>query len=125
MSTTVAPYIPVTRVYESRLPEVDWDNLQPGAVFTDHMLICDFSDGEWKNAAIVPFGPFSLLPTSDTILDGITRDSLITLARGLGIPVEERPVSVDELREGLEGGWAREAFGAGTARLFRESGRSA
>jgi len=36
-------------------------------------------------------------PLSDTILSGITRDSVLTLARGLGIPVEHRPLPVEEL----------------------------
>lgn len=77
MSTTLASYIPVSRVHRSRLSEVDWDNLQPGAVFTDHMFVCDFADGEWRDAEIVPFGPFSLLPTTlafhygQTIFEGM------------------------------------------------------
>jgi branched-chain amino acid aminotransferase len=54
-------------------------------------------------------------PLTDTILDGVTRDSLLTLALDAGITVAERPVSVEELREGLERGRIREAFGAGTA----------
>jgi branched-chain amino acid aminotransferase len=52
---------------------------------------------------------------TDTILDGVTRDSLLTLALNAGITVVERPVSVEELREGLERGRVTEAFGAGTA----------
>jgi branched-chain amino acid aminotransferase len=54
-------------------------------------------------------------PLTDTILDGITRDSLITLAIDEGISVEERPISVGEIQKGLESGEVREAFGAGTA----------
>jgi branched-chain amino acid aminotransferase len=54
-------------------------------------------------------------PLTDTILDGITRDSLITLAGEEGITVEERSVSVKEIKQGLENGEVREAFGAGTA----------
>lgn len=54
-------------------------------------------------------------PLGDTLLDGITRDSLITIARDAGLAVEERPVSVDELREGLERKKITEVFGAGTA----------
>jgi branched-chain amino acid aminotransferase len=54
-------------------------------------------------------------PLSDTILDGITRDSILQLARYDGIHTEERPVSVEELARGLEAGQIREAFGTGTA----------
>jgi branched-chain amino acid aminotransferase len=58
------PYIPVRRVAESRLGEVDWEHLEHGRYMTDHMLVADYADGAWKQAEIVPFGPFSLLPTT-------------------------------------------------------------
>lgn len=54
-------------------------------------------------------------PLSDSILDGVTRDSLLTLAGDLGIPHVERPISVQELREAFAEGTISEAFGAGTA----------
>jgi branched-chain amino acid aminotransferase len=52
---------------------------------------------------------------SDTILDGVTRDSLIRLARHWGYEVEERKVSVEEIGAALEAGTLAEMFGAGTA----------
>jgi branched-chain amino acid aminotransferase len=54
-------------------------------------------------------------PLSDTILDGITRDSIITLARHMGISVEERKTSAYELKEALKKNTLQEAFGTGTA----------
>lgn len=54
-------------------------------------------------------------PLGDTLLDGITRDSLLTLGLDAGMTVEERRISVDELREGLERNKVTEVFGAGTA----------
>ena len=51
----------------------------------------------------------------DSILRGITRDSVLTLARQGGMKVEERKISVKELVDGLESGQVKEAFGAGTA----------
>ena len=51
----------------------------------------------------------------DTILKGITRDSVLTLARHWGMKVEERKLSVSELIDGLKSGRVKEAFGAGTA----------
>lgn len=54
-------------------------------------------------------------PTSDRILDGITRKSLIDLAKREGINVEVRPVLVDELVEAAKNGSLKEIFGAGTA----------
>lgn len=52
---------------------------------------------------------------SDSILDGVTRDSFITLAKGMGIKVEERNVSANELIAAHEKGLLQEAFGTGTA----------
>ncbi len=49
------------------------------------------------------------------ILDGITRDSLLTIARESGIPVEERRISINELEECFNNKTLTEAFGAGTA----------
>lgn len=54
-------------------------------------------------------------PTGDTILNGITRDSVLTLARDWGMNVEVRPISVTELMDAIESGRLKEAFGAGTA----------
>lgn len=52
---------------------------------------------------------------SDTILSGITRDSVLTLARDWGYTVEERKVSVEEIVEAASTGKLKEAFGTGTA----------
>ncbi|MEC4048641.1 branched-chain amino acid aminotransferase [Flavobacterium sp. SUN046] len=54
-------------------------------------------------------------PTSERILDGITRKSLIDIAKRDGIKVEERSVLVSELIEGIKDGSLKEIFGAGTA----------
>jgi branched-chain amino acid aminotransferase len=50
-----------------------------------------------------------------TILPGVTRDSVITLLKEWGIPVEERRISIDELADAYESGHLQDAFGAGTA----------
>lgn len=50
-----------------------------------------------------------------TILPGVTRDSVITLLKEWGIPVEERRVSIDEVIEAHKAGVLEDAFGAGTA----------
>ncbi len=52
---------------------------------------------------------------NSAILDGITRDSLLTIARETGIPVEERRISIDELEAAFKNKTLTEAFGAGTA----------
>ncbi|MDN5203000.1 branched-chain amino acid aminotransferase [Fulvivirgaceae bacterium BMA10] len=54
-------------------------------------------------------------PTGDTILHGITRESVLTLARDWGYQVEERKISVREVIDAAQNGTLQEAFGAGTA----------
>ena len=54
-------------------------------------------------------------PTSERILDGVTRKSLIALAEKNGIDVEIRSVLVDELVTAAKNGSLKEIFGAGTA----------
>ena len=51
----------------------------------------------------------------DTILNGITRDSVLTIARDWGMDVEERKVEVTEIIAAIKEGRLTEAFGAGTA----------
>lgn len=52
---------------------------------------------------------------SDTILSGITRDSVLTLARDWGMKVEERKISIREVLTAHSNGTLMEAFGCGTA----------
>ena len=54
-------------------------------------------------------------PVGDTILNGITRDSVLALANDWGMKVEVRPFSVDELITAIENNVLQEAFGVGTA----------
>jgi branched-chain amino acid aminotransferase len=67
------------------------------------------------NAMFVLDGKLITPLTQDTILDGVTRDTVITLAHEMGYPVEERRVSVAEIIEGAKTGKLTDAFGAGTA----------
>jgi branched-chain amino acid aminotransferase len=57
-------------------------------------------------------------PTSDRILDGITRKSIIDIAKDKGIPVEVRKISVVEVVEAAKNGSLKEIFGAGTAAVI-------
>ena len=54
-------------------------------------------------------------PIGDTILKGITRDSILTIAKDQGMKVEERPITVAEIIQSIEQGQLQEAFGVGTA----------
>ncbi|HSS65649.1 MAG TPA: branched-chain amino acid aminotransferase [Gammaproteobacteria bacterium] len=53
-----------------------------------------------------------------TILPGVTRDSVITLLKDQGMPVEERLVDIDEVIDGMRSGALEEIFGAGTAAVI-------
>ena len=57
-----------------------------------------------------------------TLLPGITRDSLITLAREMGHTVTERLFSVDEWRQGVADGTVTETFACGTAAVITPVG---
>ena len=46
----------------SRLADVDFDNLAFGQVFSDHMFVMDFEDGEWKRGEISSYGPMTFAP---------------------------------------------------------------
>jgi branched-chain amino acid aminotransferase len=61
-------------------------------------------------------------PLSDSILDGVTRDSLLALAADLAYKTEVRPVPVDELKAAFANGTITEAFGAGTAAVVAQIG---
>ncbi|WP_028787165.1 branched-chain amino acid aminotransferase [Terrimonas ferruginea] len=50
-----------------------------------------------------------------TILNGVTRQTVITLLQEMGIEVEERPLSIDEIIEAYQAGTLKEVFGTGTA----------
>ena len=52
---------------------------------------------------------------TSALLDGVTRDTILTLAPSLGVSVEERKVSVAEIEQALKNGTLTEAFGTGTA----------
>jgi len=61
-------------------------------------------------------------PLSDSILPGITRDSVLQLAEERGHSVTRRPVTIDEWREGSESGEIVEAFACGTAAVITPIG---
>jgi branched-chain amino acid aminotransferase len=87
----------------------------------DQMIWTDAKDHQYveemgaANVMFVLDGTLITPSTRDTILDGVTRDTVLTLAREWGMPVEERRVSVAEILEGAKTGRLTDAFGAGTA----------
>ena len=47
----------------SRLSEVDFDNLGFGRIFSDHMLVADYKDGQWVSCKIMPYQDLALSPS--------------------------------------------------------------
>jgi branched-chain amino acid aminotransferase len=70
------------------------------------------------NLMFVVNGSLVTAPTGDTILDGVTRKSVLQIAKDWGMDVQERPLSIKELIEGIQSGSVTEAFGAGTAAVI-------
>jgi len=67
---------PVTTVQQSRLANVDFDQLGFGAIFSDHMFSMTYANGEWSNPEIIPYQAITLEPGvsmlhyGQTVFDG-------------------------------------------------------
>ena len=57
----------IQKVARSRLPDVDFDHLGFGNVFSDHMFTLDYTNGAWRNPQILPYGPIALDPATASI----------------------------------------------------------
>ncbi|GAB3235722.1 branched-chain amino acid aminotransferase [Hymenobacter seoulensis] len=55
------------RTTTSRRAEVDFDTLEFGKAFSDHMLVVDYHDGEWQEPHIVPYGDMSVSPANSAL----------------------------------------------------------
>ncbi|PWA07387.1 branched-chain amino acid aminotransferase [Flavobacterium psychrotolerans] len=63
MNTTLTNGIEIIKATTSKINEVDFENLSFGSVFTDHLLECDFKNGEWQTPVIKPYAPFLVDPS--------------------------------------------------------------
>ncbi|MFC2175772.1 branched-chain amino acid aminotransferase [Bacteroidota bacterium] len=69
--------IQIERAAETRIRDVDFNNIQFGSKFSDHMFVADYSDGEWKSFKIMPYGKMSFTPAcmalhyGQTIFEGL------------------------------------------------------
>lgn len=83
--------IAIKRTEHSRLPETDLDNVVFGRVFSDHMFVMDYQDGQWQQPTIVPFAKLQMSPAAlvlhycQTIFEGLkaykTPDGHVNLFR--------------------------------------------
>ncbi|MEJ8758201.1 branched-chain amino acid aminotransferase [Pontibacter sp. H259] len=67
MPTTDTLSIATQPVTTSRISELDFNNIEFGKIFSDHMLVADFKDGAWQNPEIMPYGNMSLSPATSAI----------------------------------------------------------
>ncbi len=74
------------------------------------------------NVVLVTKDGTLITPHSDSILEGITRDSILQLAEDRGHRVERRPVALQEWRDGVASGEIVEAFACGTAAVVTPIG---
>ena len=94
----------------------------------DQVLFLDSEEDKYleelggMNIVLVKKDGTLLTPASESILAGITRDSILQLAADRGHAVESRPVTLDEWREGAASGEIVEAFACGTAAVVAPIG---
>ena len=96
----------------------------------DQVVFLDAKENRWieelggMNVCFVfADGTLQTPPLSDTILHGVTRDCLLTLAREEGLSVREAPYAIDQWRADAESGHLIEAFACGTAAVVTPIGK--
>lgn len=67
MSEAGTTAIRVEQTQQSRLSQVDFNNLKFGQILSDHMLVADYANGDWQDVSIVPYGNLSLSPATSAI----------------------------------------------------------
>jgi len=65
MTDTIA--IQISETTNSRLAELDFNNLGFGKQFSDHMFVAEYNNGRWSDFSIEPFGPIAMSPASSVI----------------------------------------------------------
>jgi branched-chain amino acid aminotransferase len=90
----------------------------------DQVLFLDSEESRYleelggMNIVLVHKDGTLLTPESSSILEGITLDSILQLARDRGYSTEQRRVTIDEWRDGVESGDITEMFACGTAAVI-------
>ena len=59
--------IKINRKTESSIDKLDWDNLAFGRVFSDHMFVMEYTDGEWKNPEISEYADLKFSPATSVL----------------------------------------------------------
>lgn len=61
---TQSQTIHVKKIENSNIEKVDFNNLAFGKNYSDHMMYCDYINGEWQTPQIVPYGPMEFSPST-------------------------------------------------------------
>lgn len=95
----------------------------------DQVVFLDAAEHRWVEELggmnlffVMNDGAIVTPPLTGTILPGITRDSIIQIARGLGMQVTEAPYSMEQWRSDAQSGKLSEAFACGTAAVVASIG---
>ena len=104
--------------------------LEAGTHGCDQVVFLDAVERRWveelggMNVYLVYADGRLVTPSlTGTILEGVTRDSILALATEQGLRVEERRIGIDEWRDGVTGGEVTEVFACGTAAVITPVGR--
>jgi len=95
----------------------------------DQVVFLDAAEHRWVEELggmnvffVFDDGSIATPPLTGTILPGITRDSLLTIARDMGLTVREELYGIDQWRADAESGRIRESFACGTAAVVTPIG---
>ncbi len=67
MSNLTTTDLIINTTKQSRIAEVDFANIPFGRIFSDHMLVMDFVDGQWQTPEIKPFEPVLMHPAASAL----------------------------------------------------------
>ena len=59
--------IKISKKTESGIDKLDWDSLAFGRVFSDHMFVMEYTDGEWKNPEISEYADLKFSPATSVL----------------------------------------------------------
>ena len=57
----------IEKTSASKLNHVDFENLSFGSVFTDHMFVCNYKEGQWRTPEVLPYQPLSFEPSMSVL----------------------------------------------------------
>lgn len=59
--------ISIEKIENSRIDTIDFENLNFGREFSDHMFVMDYADGKWGAPSIIPFGDMNMHPATSAL----------------------------------------------------------